>query len=82
MYTRRCQVLLSKVRQWREAGLTALNVSVDSLDPQRFHAITGHDRFDEVMADLRALNPLFIVFAPAAASHPPIRVASLPIDSP
>ena len=33
----------------REAGLTALNVSLDSLQPARFAAITGHDRFDEVM---------------------------------
>jgi GTP 3',8-cyclase len=36
------------VRLWRDAGLTALNVSLDSLDPERFHAITGHDRFAEV----------------------------------
>ncbi|HSR65211.1 MAG TPA: GTP 3',8-cyclase MoaA, partial [Xanthomonadaceae bacterium] len=36
------------VRLWREAGLGALNVSLDSLDPRRFHAITGHDRFAEV----------------------------------
>lgn len=36
------------VRAWREAGLSALNVSLDSLDPRRFHAITGHDRFAEV----------------------------------
>jgi cyclic pyranopterin phosphate synthase len=36
------------VRTWREAGLTALNVSMDSLDAGRFHAITGHDRFAEV----------------------------------
>jgi cyclic pyranopterin phosphate synthase len=36
------------VRLWRDAGLTALNVSLDSLDPGRFHAITGHDRFAEV----------------------------------
>ena len=48
MTTNGC-LLLRNVRQWRAAGLTALNVSVDSLDPQRFHAITGHDRFDEVM---------------------------------
>lgn len=34
---------------WKSAGLTALNVSVDSLDPQRFHAITGHDRHREVL---------------------------------
>lgn len=37
------------VRLWREAGLTALNVSLDSLQSGRFAAITGHDRFDEVM---------------------------------
>lgn len=36
------------VGAWREAGLTALNVSLDSLDPVRFAAITGHDRFAEV----------------------------------
>lgn len=36
------------VEGWRRAGLDALNVSLDSLDPRRFHAITGHDRFDEV----------------------------------
>ena len=36
------------VRAWREAGLTALNVSLDTLDPARFEAITGHDRFAEV----------------------------------
>jgi len=33
---------------WREAGLTALNVSLDSLQPARFAAITGHDRYAEV----------------------------------
>ena len=36
------------IRTWREAGLTALNVSLDSLDAARFAAITGHDRFAEV----------------------------------
>lgn len=40
------------VRQWREAGLTALNVSLDTLDARRFQAITGHDRFDEVLAGI------------------------------
>ena len=33
---------------WRDAGLTALNVSLDSLNPARFKTITGHDRFAEV----------------------------------
>ncbi|MBJ6978276.1 GTP 3',8-cyclase MoaA [Luteimonas sp. MC1895] len=36
------------VRAWREAGLTALNVSLDTLDAGRFREITGHDRFAEV----------------------------------
>jgi cyclic pyranopterin phosphate synthase len=44
-------VLLRKhVRDWRAAGLTALNVSVDSLDRARFAAITGHDRLDDILA--------------------------------
>lgn len=42
-------LLLKKARQWREAGLTAINVSVDSLDAARFRAITGHDRFQDVI---------------------------------
>src|SRR5690606_28429711 len=48
MTTNGC-LLLKKARQWREAGLTALNVSVDSLDAARFQAITGHDRFRDVI---------------------------------
>lgn len=42
------------VARWREAGLTALNVSVDSLDPRQFHAITGQDKFDDVMRGIDA----------------------------
>jgi len=34
---------------WHQAGLTALNVSVDSLQRERFHAITGHDRLPEIL---------------------------------
>ncbi len=40
------------VRGWREAGLTALNVSLDSLDAARYLDITGHDRFAEVTAGI------------------------------
>lgn len=39
---------------WRDAGLTALNVSVDSLDPRQFHLITGQDKFRQVMAGIDA----------------------------
>lgn len=42
-------LLPRKVVEWQAAGLSALNVSVDSLDRDRFHAITGHDRFNTVM---------------------------------
>lgn len=33
--------LARDVERWRDAGLTAINVSVDSLDARQFHAITG-----------------------------------------
>ena len=46
------------VRTWREAGLTALNVSLDSLDAARFAAITGHDRFDEVTEGIEIAQTL------------------------
>lgn len=31
-------------RMWREAGVDAINVSVDSLDPGTFHLVTGQNR--------------------------------------
>ncbi len=57
-------LLRRRITQWRAAGLAAINVSVDSLDPTRFHAITGHDRGAEIMegvelalaSDLRAVK--------------------------
>lgn len=48
--------LARQIDAWREAGLTNLNVSIDSLDPEAFRAITGHDRLASVVAGLdRAL---------------------------
>jgi len=38
----------------RDAGLTSLNVSVDSLDPQRFRRITGSARLDRIVAGIDA----------------------------
>jgi len=38
----------------REAGVTALNVSVDSLDPQRFFRTTGHARLCGVLKGIDA----------------------------
>jgi GTP 3',8-cyclase len=37
------------VDQWSDAGLTALNVSIDSLDPRQFHAITGQDKLHTIL---------------------------------
>lgn len=42
------------VADWRSAGLTNLNISVDDLDAARFAAITGHDRLGDVVAGLDA----------------------------
>lgn len=46
--------LARDVADWRRAGLTAINVSVDSLDARQFHAITGQDKFHQVMAGIDA----------------------------
>lgn len=42
------------VAAWRAAGLTNLNVSADSLDPETFARITGHDRLPAVLAGVDA----------------------------
>lgn len=49
--------LRRQVDDWAAAGLTNLNVSIDSLDRGDFQRITGHDRLDDVLAGLdRALR--------------------------
>ena len=34
---------------WLDAGIDAINISIDSLDPRQFHAITGHNKLDTVL---------------------------------
>ncbi|MDT8278961.1 MAG: GTP 3',8-cyclase MoaA [Erythrobacter sp.] len=46
--------LAQRAQAWRDAGISAINVSVDSLDPARFAAITGHDRLAEVLRGIEA----------------------------
>ncbi|GGA46347.1 GTP 3',8-cyclase MoaA [Dyella nitratireducens] len=42
--------LLSRhLHEWMDAGLNAINVSVDSLDRAAFARITGHDRLDDIL---------------------------------
>ncbi len=44
--------LYRKAGAWRTAGLTHLNVSVDSLDADTFRTITGHDRLGAILAGI------------------------------
>lgn len=46
--------LYKHAAEWRSAGLNAVNVSVDSLDPAIFRRLTGHDRLHEVLAGVEA----------------------------
>lgn len=48
MTTNGC-LLRRRCGAWQAAGLTALNVSVDALDRERFTRITGHDRLDDIL---------------------------------
>jgi cyclic pyranopterin phosphate synthase len=50
--------LPKKIHEWKKAGLTQLNVSIDSLDPAEFHRITGHDRLNEVLEGLAEAHSL------------------------
>lgn len=42
-------LLPQRIDDWRAAGLSHLNVSVDALDRARFAEITGHDRLPHVL---------------------------------
>ncbi len=50
--------LPKRAKQWHEAGINALNVSLDSLSPEKFRQITGHNRQEEV---LRGIDEAFAV---------------------
>jgi cyclic pyranopterin phosphate synthase len=48
-------ILLGRyARDLKEAGLSRINVSLDSLDPGCYQDITGHDRLPEVLAGIEA----------------------------
>lgn len=46
--------LKKDVQQYKNAGLDALNVSADSLDPRMFAAITGKDKLLDILAGVDA----------------------------
>lgn len=41
-------------RPLREAGVSAINISVDSLNPETFRSVTGHDRLNEILSGIDA----------------------------
>lgn len=46
--------LPERAQAFYDAGLRAINISIDSLDPARFAALTGHDRLREVADGVEA----------------------------
>ena len=46
------------IASWQDAGLDALNISIDSLDPRQFNAITGHNKLPHILkgVDLALAN--------------------------
>ncbi|MDM7859906.1 GTP 3',8-cyclase MoaA [Alteromonas sp. ASW11-36] len=42
-------LLEKQVEHWAKAGLDSINISIDSLDPAMFNAITGHDHLDRIL---------------------------------
>jgi len=41
--------LHENIKQWVDAGLTHLNISVDTLDARLFNELTGHNRLTEIL---------------------------------
>mgnify|MGYP000200354759 CR=1 FL=1 len=46
--------LARDVALWREAGLTGVNVSIDSLNPHQFRSITGQDKLSQILTGIDA----------------------------
>lgn len=46
--------LAERAQDYADHGIGAINVSMDSLKPEKFHAITGHDRLTEILLGINA----------------------------
>lgn len=46
--------LPERAQSFYDAGIRAINISIDSLDPAKFKQITGHARLEEVLAGIEA----------------------------
>jgi cyclic pyranopterin phosphate synthase len=47
-------LLKDRIEALTEAGLDAVNISLDTLNPEQFHRITRRDRLDDALAGLQA----------------------------
>lgn len=45
-------LLSRRLGEWMDAGLNAINISVDTLDRAAFARITGHDRLDDILTGI------------------------------
>lgn len=46
--------LPERAQSYADAGVSAINISIDTLRPEQFRAVTGHDRLGEVLAGVEA----------------------------
>lgn len=45
--------LPERAKDYFDAGLSAINISIDSLKPKQFEKITGHNRLDEILEGIQ-----------------------------
>jgi len=64
-------LLAGMAEQLRDAGAVRLNISLDSLDPRRFHQITGSDSWDAVWQGIARAEELG--FFPLKINMVPVR---------
>lgn len=46
--------MVRDVQRWHDAGLTSINVSIDSLDARQFYQITGQNKLAQIMSGIDA----------------------------
>lgn len=46
--------LTERAQEYYDAGLRAINISIDSLNPDQFQKITGHNRLNEILDGVQA----------------------------
>ncbi len=71
--------LKENIQHWHQAGLNALNISMDSLDARLFKTITGHDRLDKILEGIEIALELGIKVKANAVLLKGINAHQLPL---